>query len=341
MTKTNNNEELSIKILQGLLGELPFLETDMQRQIHIKYLLDDVINNYEVGTKCTSLVQSDLNEKIGIYLMNKKLQNQSNATIQNDMYFFRSFGEYIKKPVAFIDIMDLRRFVAEISKTNKPTINGKIEKIKAFFQFLQDEEYIISNPSKKLRPLKTSKHLRTALSVENIVKLNNSCRTHRERAIFEIFCATGCRVAEVSNMLLSDINWNEKTIIVTGKGDKQRVVMFDERCKFALKLYINNERFVGKSGHLFTSKRYPHNGMGTRSYQRTIDNIALASGLDKKVTNVFPHRLRHSFCQSSIDHNISIVALQSLMGHASIDTTNSYFKISADTLKNEYKKMTY
>lgn len=335
---SNLKDELSLKLLQKLTINLPELEIDIQKQLLIKHTLDEVIDNYEINSKCTALTKGDLEEKVTLYIAYKKLEGHSLETLKGYVYFFRKLADRINKPVSTITTVDLRMFLAQETKDNVPTTaNNKIEKIKAFFQWLQDEEYIVSNPAKKIKGVKTPKRLREGLNVEQVLKLNNACKDHRERAIFEFFCSTGCRVSEVKNIKLSDINWNNRTVRVIGKGNKERVVLFDERCKFALELYIKNQR-QSPTDYLFVATKQPFNGMGSKSYQTLIHNIQKRAGIPQ---SIYPHKLRHTFATLAVNRGMNVVALQQLMGHDSPETTQRYFSISMDTLKNEYKKISF
>ncbi|MGL5330158.1 MAG: site-specific tyrosine recombinase/integron integrase [Peptostreptococcaceae bacterium] len=335
---SNLKEELSLKLLQRLTINLPELEINIQKQLSIKHMIDEIIDNYEVNSKCTALVKGDLEEKVGLYIANKKLEGYSIETLKGYIYFFRKFADRVNKPVSTITTVDLRIYLSEETKDNAATTaNNKIEKIKAFFQWLQDEEYIMANPAKKLKGIKTPKRLRDGLNIEQVLRLNEACRDHRERAIFEFFCSTGCRVSEVANLKLDHINWSEKSVRIIGKGDKERIVLFDERCKFALELYIKNQR-KSETDYLFVATKKPFNGMRPKSFQTIIHNIQYRAGI---MQSVFPHRLRHTFATLSVNRGVNVVALQQLMGHESPDTTQRYFRISMDTLKNEYKKISF
>lgn len=337
-TNINLSEELSLKLLQRLAINVPMLEVDMKKQIEVKHIIDEVINNYEITNKSTALVKGDLEEKVTLYIAHKKLEGHSKETLKGYIYFFRKFADRVNKPVNTISTVDLRMYLAEETKDNaNTTANNKIEKIKAFFQWLQDEEYIISNPARKLKGVKTPKRLRDGLNIEQVLKLNEACKDHRERAIFEFFCSTGCRVSEVANIKLEHINWTERSVRIIGKGDKERRVLFDERCKFALELYIKHQR-ITSTDYLFVATKLPHNGMRPKSFQTIIHNIQYRAGI---VQSVFPHKLRHTFATLAVNRGVNVVALQNLMGHDSPDTTQRYFRINMDTLKTEYKKMSF
>lgn len=334
----NLQEELSLKILQKLTTNMVDLEVDMTKQLQVKHLVDEVINEYSINSKCTALTTTDIDEKVGLYITYKKLEGYSNETIKGYIYYFRKFADFVNKPVHMLNTVDLRMFLAQETSGNAATTaNNKVEKLKAFFQWLQDEEYIMANPAKKLKGIKTPKKLRDGLNIEEVLRLNEACKDYRQRAIFEFFCSTGCRVGEIKKVKLSDINWSNRSVKITGKGSKERIVFFDERCKFALDLYIKNQRH-SDTDYLFVATKHPYNGMVNKSYQTIIREIQERANV---TTRVFPHKLRHTYANLCINRGMSVVALQQLMGHSSPETTQRYFTVTLDTLKNEYNKINF
>ena len=149
------NEELSLRIINMLVEELPFLEMEIQKQVDIKRKVDELLYKYEINSKSTAIVTSDILEKAKLYLACKKLEGQSKSTLYHKALELKSFANYFNKPVSTITSMDLRMYIADMDENIKPvTVNNKMSKIKDFFQWLQDEEYIISNPCKKIKDIK-------------------------------------------------------------------------------------------------------------------------------------------------------------------------------------------
>ena len=144
-----SNEELSLKLINMLVEELPFLEMQVQTQVNIKKKIDELLYKYEINSKSTAIVTSDILEKAKLYLACKKLEGQSEITLYHKALELKAFANYFNKPVSTITSMDLRMYIADMNEGLKPvTINNKMSKIKDFFQWLQNEEYIISNPCK-------------------------------------------------------------------------------------------------------------------------------------------------------------------------------------------------
>ncbi|WP_410746001.1 tyrosine-type recombinase/integrase, partial [Clostridium neonatale] len=210
----------------------PQLELDLQKQLEVKKTIDETLYDYEVQTKCTDLVASDIEEKAKLYLACKKLEGLSNKTLYNYRLFLEKLDQYFTKPCSTISTMDLRMFIALMGKDKQAsTVNGYITYLKNFFGWLQNEEYIIKNPAAKLKQTKVPKVVLQGYKADNLEKLREACKTEKEKCLFELLDSTACRISEIDNIKLEDINWQEQSIVVTGKGNKQRIVYFSTKAK--------------------------------------------------------------------------------------------------------------
>lgn len=254
----NCNEEFIVKAIGKLTLEFGF---DWQDQRKINEILHLALYGYDVMTTETSLIGSDIEEKIMLYLQVKKLEHYSKATLQNYFYTLRKFESFIKKPIATVTKNDIRFFLANCYPNCKASIiNSKIFCLKGFFQWLTDEEIIPKNPARLIKDTKIPKRLRKSLTVEELEKLRISCNTDRERAILEFIFATGCRVSEVVNVNISDIDFNSNRLKVIGKGDKQRIVYINNKTKVYLLKYLNTRK--DNNPALFISEKFPYDRMG-------------------------------------------------------------------------------
>lgn len=333
MYKTNSNDEVTIKILGKLSLEIPLL-SDLQEQLKIKKVLDEVLYDYEVMTKETSLVSSDIIEKARIYIATKRLEGLSEHTLYNYELILANLSEVLVKPVSSITTMDLRMYLSLYSQGKKDTtVNSQISALKSFFSWLQDEEYIVKNPMRKIKLTKVPKRLRKAMNEEEVELLRQACKTPREHALCEFLVSTGCRLSECVGVDIKDINWNERSLDVIGKGDKERKVYFSTKAKILLQRYL--ETRDDKNPALFVTSKQPHGRLGGRSIERAIDKIAIRAGLDK---SIYPHLFRHTMATHSLNKGMSITALQELLGHEEPGTTQRYAVLSQEIIKHEYKR---
>lgn len=329
------NDEAVTKILGKVSLEFPNFE-EYSEQLKLKKILDTVLYQYDVVTKETTLVASDIEEKLRIFVAAKKIEGMSMKTLKNYYDDILKLGSFIRKPIATIDHNDIRMYLAtQCSHMKETSIATKIYSFKTFFQWLHDEEYIPRNIMNKIKAPKVPKRLREGLSHEDLELLRISCVTDREKALLEFFASTGCRLSEAVGLKIEDIDFSDKSFKIIGKGNKERMVLFTPKAKILLEKYIKNRK--ANSIYLFCSSRYPYGPLNKRAMQTEIQNIRKRAGFDKPI---FPHLIRHTYCTHKANSGMSMTVLQSLMGHDSLATTERYFKISDDIIKSEYKKLT-
>lgn len=334
----NLSQEIAFDIIEEVIKVIPYFEEDIQQQGKLKNHIENLLNDYEITSKRTDLVTSDLLEKATIFLACKKLEGTSKNTIYNYTLTFKKMNNYFYKPISMITTTDLRLFIAQEYKDCQPSSqNTQISRMKAFFTWLQDEGYITSNPTKSLKEIKVPKRKRGYIKAIDIEKMREQCKATRDRALLEFLLATGSRVEECSDALISNINWDNNTIRVIGKGNQERTLCFNIKCRYYLIKYIEERQTQGVFiDSLFITFRKPYRQLGIRAIQRDVKRIATDAGI---TYSVFPHLCRHTFTKSCIDNGVPINITQKLMGHASADTTGIYYDINDDDLKQEYKKV--
>jgi integrase/recombinase XerD len=335
MYKTNSNDEVIIKILGKLSLEVPML-SDLQEQLKVKKVLEEVLYNYDVMTKETSLVAGDIIEKARIYIATKRLEGLSEHTLYNYELILSNLATFLVKPVSGITTMDLRMYLSMYSQGKKDTtINSQISALKSFFSWLQDEEYIVKNPMKKIKLTKVPKRLRNALSEEEVELLRQACETPREHALLEFLVSSGTRLSEVVGINKKDIDWNDMSLLVIGKGDKQRKVFFNTKAKILLQKYLDTR--TDSNPALFVTSKRPYGRLGGRSIERAIDKISIRARIDK---SIYPHLFRHTMATTSLNKGMPLEVLQALLGHEEPGTTQRYASLNGDIVKHEYRRTT-
>lgn len=325
----NCNEEFVIKAIGKISLEYPQIE-----QLRLRDILYEVLYNYNVFPIETGLVASDIEEKMIIFLACKKLEGRSEKTLYNYKLILQKFASYIHKPISTITVMDLRMYLAATTKELKPsTINAITSCFKSFFGWLELEEYIPKNPTKKLQQYKLPIRLRKSLNIEELEKLRDACITVRERALLEFTYSTACRVSEIESTNIDDLHFGENSLRVIGKGDKEREVYFSPKAKLYVEKYLAQRK--DNSPALFVTSKYPHSRMGVRSIEREIAKIAKRAGFDKAV---FPHLLRHTAATLALQSGASLTTVQKLLGHQDPATSEIYAEIDNETVKHEYRK---
>jgi integrase/recombinase XerD len=193
----------------------------------------------------------------------------------------------------------------------------------------------LSNPTAKIKPIKVPKRLRFALNDEQLELLREGCNNIRQRSIIEILYSTGCRVSEIKNLNVSDINWSQMSFKVIGKGNKERIVYFTAKAKLLLLNYLDSKKI--KTTAVFTNSKKPYNRLSTRSIEKEVNQIKINAGLQDLI--ITPHIMRHSMATHMINSNMSITTLQTLLGHSSpATTTQIYAEVDQENMLHEYRK---
>lgn len=331
----NCNDELAIKLIGRITLEIPELEMDLPKQLSIKRLIEEVIYNYEVTSKETALVTSDLEGKINYFLATKKLEGLSAKTLRNYRYTLDKLQNTFYKPVSTITTADIKMLMySEAEKKSPSSMNTFMTPIRLFFQWLQNEEFIIKNPCASIKPVKEPKRMRKPLTEEQVEILRDTDLSLREKAILEFFLSTGCRLTEVLNVKIKDIDFNNKTLLVVGKGNKERRVYFTERCKRTLLNYINSREDSCES--LFITDRKPCRQISPRGMQVIINKIQAKSGLD---IHIFPHVFRHTFATHALNSGMKLEVVQAILGHEDAATTQIYAKLNQSSIEHSYRKL--
>ncbi|AUN19064.1 integrase [Clostridium botulinum] len=330
MCNTNSKDEVVIKLVGKLSLEFPEID-----QLKVREIVEEVLYKYNILPQEKALMTSDVEEKLQIYLASKKLDGLSLETLKNYQYNLAIFADYLRKPLATINTMDLRMFLGARCKNMKPSsMNGQISILKSFFGWLAAEEYIPKNPAAKLKQTKEPKRVRKPLTEEEAELLRQACETDRQKALTEFLISTGCRLDEVFKVNKDNINWHEMSLFVVGKGDKERKVYFNTKAKILLKKYLFSREDDDPA--LFVTSKRPYHRLGKRSIQREFKKIANMAGIEK---SIHPHLFRHSFATYKINSGMPMPIIQHLMGHESPATTQIYAQLSEETVKYEYKKI--
>ena len=327
----NYNEELKRNILIKLAENI---NINFENQQTVERILVELLQDYTVVKNETSLTISDIPEKITMYLQAKKLEGIAASTLQNYFYFLRKLSEHTHKQVRDITLNDLRMFLYVECEGIKPsTANTKVAYLQSFFKWMVDEEIIDKDPSRKLTQVRLPKRLRNSLTIEEIEKLRLACIDTRERALLELLFSTGCRLSEVVGINVEDLNYQELSIRVIGKGNKERIVYFNTKAKVHIENYIKER--PGYSEALFVTSKKPYKRVGCRGIQLIINKIATRAGFDK---SVFPHLFRHSMATLTLQNGASIITIQKLLGHSNVTTTEKYAQANMENVKFEYKQ---
>ncbi|WP_297437008.1 tyrosine-type recombinase/integrase [uncultured Clostridium sp.] len=304
---------------------------NFEEQLKLKSILEEVLNEYQITELSTSLIASDMMEHIREFILTKKFEGLSDKSLRNYSYELVRLSKYIIKPVNLITKVDLTLYFANFNIA-KTTLSTRITITKNFFTWLFENDKITDNPTKKIKKPRIDKKLREGLTKEELEIVKEACINIRERVVIEFLASTGCRVGELEFLRVRDIDFNTNQVKVTGKGNKQRIVIFNYKTKILLIKYFKERGF--ESEYVFCTTIKPYKNLGIRRLEEIV------SAIGKRVNNrVYPHKLRHTFCTHKVDGGMSMPVVQQLMGHESLGTTERYFTLSKSTIENEYNKL--
>ena len=294
-----------------------------------------ILKNYII-IKDSDEQRSDLNRRIKYYLGAKRIDGLSERTLKNYKYNLEMFAERMNKSAAKITTDDIRGYIGYLAENRhlaETSLQTHINTLRAFFGWLHIEEKIKKNPMAKINSLKLDKKgARQALTVEELERLRDACKTYREKALIEFLVSTGCRLSEVAQLRAADLNLADRSVQVTGKGDKDRVVYFSVRARLMVHEYIVQRK--GGDG-LFVSSKSPYDPLKPRAIQRIVHSLSERAGLEDRV---HPHLLRHTFATHALNGGMDVTVIQRLLGHEDIATTQIYAELNEEGVRHQYNK---
>jgi len=281
-----------------------------------------------------------LSEVWSRYKTDKQLEGYSPHTLKGyelqSKLFIQHVGDILIQDVTYETI---KSYLAQDAGRLKPSsIAFRMKYFKSVWRWAHNEGIISTNPAAKLQLPKIGKRIPKAMSEEQIEMLRTACESPLESAILETFFATGCRLSEVQQLNRNSINWETRSIIVRGKGDKEREVYFTVRCAIWLKKYLNRRK--DNNVALFvTERKFKSEGgqprrMSTDQLRWVIKRIARRVGID----DVYPHKLRHSYATHLLNNDAPLEVIQSFLGHTKLETTRIYAELSGEKRRQLYRK---
>ena len=241
----------------------------------------------------------------------------------------------IGKGIKHITTDDLRAYLTVYQtekKSSKVTMDNIRRILSSFFSWLEDEDYIIKSPVRRIHKVKTSKTIKETYTDENLELMRDNCVELRDLAMIDMLASTGMRVGEMVLLNRSDIDFNERECVVVGKGDKERMVYFDARTKLHLQSYLASR--TDSDPALFVSLRSPHKRLTIGAIELRLREMGRKLGINK----VHPHKFRRTLATMAIDKGMPIEQLQRLLGHQRIDTTLQYAMVKQSNVKLAHRK---
>ena len=272
---------------------------------------------------------------LNMFLAAKRIEGCSERTINYYRVTVQHLLSCTEKNVRKISTEEMREYLSNYQKRNNcsnVTIDNVRRNISSFFSWLEEEDYILKSPMKRIHKIKTKKMVKNTISDEEIEKLRDNCKEKRDLAMIDLLYSTGIRVGELVNLNIDDINFEGRECVVYGKGDKERRVYFDAKTKVHLKQYLEN-RFDNNEA-LFVTLDAPYERLKISGVEIRLRNIGRTLNLER----IHPHKFRRTMATRAIDKGMPIEQVQRLLGHSQIDTTMQYAMVNQNNVKTSHQK---
>lgn len=287
-------------------------------------------------TKETRSINGISNDNyLSMFLNAKKIEGCSERTLSYYKTTIEKLLDEIDDPIRKVTTDDIRDYLANYQGLNdcsKTTIDNIRRNISSFFTWLEEEDYIIKSPMRRIHKIKTTKTVKEIISDEEIEKMRDRCSSLRDLAIIDLLYSTGIRIGELVRLNIDDIDFEERECIVFGKGDKERRVYFDAKTKIHLMGYINSRSDANPA--LFVTLDAPYDRLQISGVEIRLRRLGRELGINK----VHPHKFRRTMATRAIDKGMPIEQVQKLLGHSQIDTTMHYAIVNQTNVKVAHRK---
>ena len=274
-------------------------------------------------------------EYLTMFLNAKKLEGCSERTIQYYKVTIRHFLKLITEPIRKITTEQIRQYLVDyqaINNCSKVTVDNVRRNVSSFFSWLEEEDYILKSPMRRIHKIKTTKTVKNTITDEEIERLRDQCGCKRDLAIIDLLYSTGMRVGELVRLNIEDIDFNERECIVLGKGDKERRVYFDAKTKIHLQDYLANRSDTNPA--LFVSLDAPYNRLQISGVEVRLRMLGRSLGIER----IHPHKFRRTMATRAIDKGMPVEQVQKILGHSQIDTTMQYAIVNQNNVKESHRK---
>ena len=318
-------EEKFVEIINEMAEVLNAAQLKKLQEVLLKHLADNSLERKDISNY----------EYLKMFLEAKQIEGCSERTIKYYRVTIEHLLKNVQNPIRKITTEMMREYLVDYQKINncgKTTVDNIRRNISSFFSWLEEEDYILKSPMRRIHKIKTKKAVKNIITDEEIEKLRDNCRNLRDTAMIDLLYSTGIRVGELVKLNIEDINFSERECVVFGKGDKERKVYFDAKSKIHLKNYIESR--TDNNPALFVTLNAPYDRLKISGVEIRIRELGRLLNLGK----VHPHKFRRTMATRAIDKGMPIEQLQQLLGHRKIDTTLQYAMVKQSNVKIAHRK---
>ena len=322
--------ELITEVVQLMLPVLDNAQLKL-----LKQAMEQTLFHYEVSDAGTKPEENDGNDLVAKFIAAKRIEGCSEKTLKYYQSTIDALLTTLGKSAQQLTTEDLRDYLTNYQRkrqSSKVTIDNIRRILSSFFSWLEDEDYIIKSPVRRIHKVKTAKVVKDTYTDEELELMRDNCRSVRDLAMIDLFASSGMRVGELVALNREDINFSERECVVLGKGDKERMVYFDARTKLHLQDYLAERSDTNPA--LFVTLRAPHERLQIGGVESQLRNLGQQLHLQK----VHPHKFRRTLATTAIDKGMPIEQVQQLLGHQKIDTTMHYAMVKQQNVKLAHRK---
>ena len=318
-------DEKIVKVLNEMSAYLTIEQMKKLQEVILKTFAENTLERKNISNE----------DFLQMFFAAKQIEGCSSRTIKFYKTTLETMFSQIETEVRKITTEEMREYLSEYQKRNNcsnVTIDNVRRNISSFFSWLEEEDYILKSPMKRIHKIKTKKVVKNTISDEAIEKLRDGCKTTRDKAIIDLLYSTGMRVGELVNLNIDDIDLEGRECVVYGKGDKERRVYFDAKSKVHLKEYIDSR--ADDNPALFVTLNAPFKRLKISGVEIRLREL----GRELKVERIHPHKFRRTMATRAIDKGMPIEQVQKILGHSQIDTTMQYAMVNQNNVKISHHK---
>lgn len=318
-------EEKLVKILNEMADYLNISQMKKLQETLLKHLAENDAKTEEIPNV----------EYLKMFIDAKQIEGCSERTLQYYRVTIEHMLGSIETPIRKITTDEIRGYLVDYQKVNncsKVTVDNVRRNMSSFFSWLEEEDYILKSPMRRIHKIKTKQPVKETITDEMIEKLRDNCTCVRDLAMIDLLYSTGIRVGELVGLNISDIDFEERECIVFGKGDKERRVYFDAKAKLHLQEYIESR--TDDNPALFVTLDAPHARLKISGVEIRVRELGRKLNIDK----IHPHKFRRTMATRAIDKGMPIEQVQKILGHSQIDTTMQYAIVNQNNVKVSHRR---
>ena len=321
------------KVIKEIEQKMASILNNEQKE-KLKEVLLYTFYNIEVTSIKDELVE-DTTDYTKMFIAAKRIEGCSERTLNYYETTIKTMVDKLSKKVNSIETEDLRNYLSEYQAKNncsKVTIDNVRRILSSFFAWLEDEDYIMKSPVRRIHKVKATQTVKETYTDEELEEMRDACIEIRDLAMVDFLASTGVRVGELVNLDRVDIDMQERSCVVLGKGGKEREVYFDARTKIHLQNYLNSR--IDNNPALFVSLLRPYDRLKISGVEIRLRELGKRINIKK----IHPHKFRRTKATKAIDKGMPIEQVQVLLGHRKIDTTLQYAMVNQNNVRNSHKR---